>query len=263
MRRGLLPLTAACSLLLVVGALLPTRPGRRDRPASARSRWLGGISYAVVPRPLAGDRDRRPLDRSTARRAGPSPSWRSRWRSPSSASSSSSTRFAGGGSSARPLAVAAAATLAIVAVTAVVDGRATGRLPCSAVWRPKQPVATPSDGAGCRLRPPRVAIFGDSVGLSLLLALGDTAVTPEFERAPSEVDLGCGIALSPSPPPDQPGAVRRPGRAVRRQGSGPRCRRGGHDLVPVGAARPTASRRWRRAVRHRRSGVRRLRPGAL
>ena len=49
-------------------------------------------------------------------------------------------------------------------------------------------------------------MFGDSVGLSLLLALGDTAVTPEFQRAPSEVDLGCGIALSPSPPPDQPGA---------------------------------------------------------
>ena len=47
-------------------------------------------------------------------------------------------------------------------------------------------------------------MFGDSVGLSLLLALGDTTVAPEFSRAPSELDLGCGIALSPSPPPNEP-----------------------------------------------------------
>jgi hypothetical protein len=51
---------------------------------------------------------------------------------------------------------------------------------------------------------PRIALFGDSVGFSMLLALGQSTTVPEFVRAPSDVNLGCGIAVSPSPPPDQP-----------------------------------------------------------
>ena len=203
LRRGLLPLTSACSLLLIVGALLPGGPVAalaRSRPL----RWLGGISYAVylVHWPVIVMANRLTIDRSTGRSVAlvaislalaqltvvvvEHPIRR--------------RRIVG-----RPLAVAATATLAIVAVSAVVDGRATrsaallGGLAAEAAGGDAEE-ARAGDSAA------RVAIFGDSVGLSLLLALGDTAVTPEFQRAPSEVDLGCGIALSPSPPPDQPGA---------------------------------------------------------
>ena len=203
LRRGLLPLTSACSLLLIVGALLPGGPVAalaRSRPL----RWLGGISYAVylVHWPVIVMANRLTIDRSTGRSVAlvaislalaqltvvvvEHPIRR--------------RRIVG-----RPLAVAATATLAIVAVTAVVDGRATrsaallGGLAAEAAGGDAGEAQAGGSAA-------RVAIFGDSVGLSLLLALGHTAVTPEFQRAPSEVDLGCGIALSPSPPPDQPGA---------------------------------------------------------
>ena len=46
LRRGLLPLTATCSLLLVVGALLPRGPVA-SIAALRPLRWLGGISYAL------------------------------------------------------------------------------------------------------------------------------------------------------------------------------------------------------------------------
>ena len=67
-------------------------------------------------------------------------------------------------------------------------------------------MATPTRRVADTTDAVRVGMFGDSVGLSLLLALGEATAPPAFERAPSEVDLGCGIALSPSPPPEQPGA---------------------------------------------------------
>jgi len=51
---------------------------------------------------------------------------------------------------------------------------------------------------------PHLGLFGDSVGFSMLFALGNATAVPEFVRTGSEVDLGCGIAVSPMPPPDQP-----------------------------------------------------------
>ena len=55
-------------------------------------------------------------------------------------------------------------------------------------------------------------MYGDSVGFSLVLALGNSTVTPQFDRAPSDVQLGCGIALSPSPPAEPPGVCDDPAR---------------------------------------------------
>jgi hypothetical protein len=66
---------------------------------------------------------------------------------------------------------------------------------------PQQQSATAQPGV---VDAPRIALFGDSVGFSMLLALGQSSSVPEFVRAPSDVSLGCGIAVSPSPPPDQP-----------------------------------------------------------
>ena len=69
LRRGLLPLTATCSLLLVVGALLPSGPVASI--ASARPlRWLGGISYALYLVHWPVDRRRRPPDRQPIARPG-------------------------------------------------------------------------------------------------------------------------------------------------------------------------------------------------
>ena len=206
LRRGLLPLTAACSVLLVVGALLPSGPvAALARLGSLR--WLGGISYALylVHWPVIVVADRL---------IAPSPTRSLAIVAISVALAQLSAivvehpmrrrqRIAG-----RPLAFAAAATLAIVAVAAVVDGRATrsaallGGLSAEAADGDGDADATRADTTDAV----RVGMFGDSVGLSLLLALGEATAPPAFERAPSEVDLGCGIALSPSPPPEQPGA---------------------------------------------------------
>ena len=70
LRRGLLPMTAACSLLLVLGALMPTGPVAaisRARPIV----WLGGISYALylVHWPVIVIADRVTDDRSLLRSA--------------------------------------------------------------------------------------------------------------------------------------------------------------------------------------------------
>ena len=102
--------------------------------------------------------------------------------------------------------------MVVVSVSAVAPGRVTqsaallGEL--SAVAPNSDDEATSSNGSG----KPRVALFGDSVGFSLLLALGNATVTQQFDRAPSDVDLGCGIALSPSPPADPPGVCDDPAR---------------------------------------------------
>ena len=53
---------------------------------------------------------------------------------------------------------------------------------------------------------PRVGVFGDSIGFSLLFALASATTVPEFVRTASDVTLGCGIAVSPMPPPEQPHA---------------------------------------------------------
>ena len=103
--------------------------------------------------------------------------------------------------------LAAAASLAVVSIgtASAVDGRSTDsadlleRLSDESV--PDHDLAAAEPGAADG---PRIALFGDSVGFSMLLALGQATAVPEFVRAPSDVNLGCGIAVSPSPPPDQP-----------------------------------------------------------
>jgi hypothetical protein len=93
----------------------------------------------------------------------------------------------------------------VVGVTTIADGRATqsaallGGLAAAGT----DGVVAPSSRHDAA---PRVAIFGDSVGFSLVLALGNSTVIPNFQRTPSDVRLGCGIALSPSPPNDSPDA---------------------------------------------------------
>ena len=209
LRGGLLPLTATCSLLLVAGALMPGGPVATIARVSPL-RWLGGVSYTLylIHWPLIVV-----ADRLTESRA-----W---WRSAAIvivaiAVAQLSAIFLERPMrrhhvSARPFALGVATTLAIAGLAVVVDGRATqsaamlGSLPSAAAAAPTgEPAPAGEIGA------PRIALFGDSVGFSLLLALGFTSVTPQFERAPSEVSLGCGIALSPSPPAEPPGACDEP-----------------------------------------------------
>ena len=210
LRGGLLPLTATCSLLLVAGALMPGGPVATIARVSAL-RWLGGVSYTLylIHWPLIVV-----ADRLTDSRA-----W---WRSAVIVAAAVALaqlsavflerpvrrRLV----SARPLAFGVATTLAIVGVAVVVDGRATqsaallGSLSSAAAPAPAAGDPAPAGDSGS----PRIALFGDSIGFSLLLALGDTTVAPQFERARSEVSLGCGIALSPSPPADPPGSCDSP-----------------------------------------------------
>ena len=174
---------------------------RRGRPAAvARPHQL-----RRVPDPLAGDRRRqrghrrpvaaalggarRDLDRAGAvQRA-----------------ASSSDRSGGNGSKSRYLAAAASLAIVSIGTASAVDGRTTDsadlleRLSDESV--PAHDPATAGPGAA---DVPRVALFGDSVGFSMLLALGQSTAEPGFVRAPSDVNLGCGIAVSPLPPPDQP-----------------------------------------------------------
>ena len=242
-------MTAACSLLLVLGALLPTGPVAaisRARPIV----WLGGISYALYlvhwPVIVIADRvtDSRSLLRSAtivtisvvlAQLSAVVVEHPIRRRQ----------------ATVRPLALAGVALVSVVGFTVVVQGRSDDhRRRCSAVLR-RPRTATPRPLPSLSSSAPRVAMFGDSVGLSLLLALGNTAVVPEFSRAPSELDLGCGIALSPSPPPNEPDLCADPAGRFAAKAIRARRRRGGDGLVPVGASRPAASGSRRRAVRHR------------
>ncbi len=200
---GLLPLTATCSLLVVAGALMPGGPVAaiaRIRPLC----WLGRLSYTLylVHWPLVVV-----ADRLTESRA-----W---WRSTATvviavAIAQLSAIFLERPMrrrpvSVRPLAFTGMTLVAVVGCTVVIQGRATSSAAMlgslsSADASPAHPAPTGKSDS------PRIALFGDSVGFSLLLALGDSTVTPHFERAPSDVSLGCGIALSPSPPADPPGA---------------------------------------------------------
>jgi peptidoglycan/LPS O-acetylase OafA/YrhL len=204
LRNGLLPLTAGCSLLVIVGALLPVGPVAAFTSA-APLRWLGRISYAVYlihwPVIVVANRltDDRSLVRSTilvaislvlaqlSAAVIEVPVRRHRVSGPH-------------------LGLAAAVVLLTVGVAAGF----TGRTPRSAALlddlsdrvEPSGPAAASGPAAGSGV--PRIALYGDSVGFSMLLALGHAEVEPAFERAPSDVSLGCGIAVSPAPPLDQP-----------------------------------------------------------
>jgi peptidoglycan/LPS O-acetylase OafA/YrhL len=209
LRRGLLPLTAGLSLLLVGGALLPAGPVSaitRARPIV----WLGGISYALylVHWPVIVIADHVTDSRSLVRSATIVAISLTLAQLSAVVVERPVRRHQ---AAARPLAFAGMAMVVVVGFTVVIQGRATSSAALlgslsSAAAAPPAAERAPTGGPGA----PRIALFGDSVGFSLLLALGDTSVTPQFARAPSEVSLGCGIALSPSPPADPPGSCDSP-----------------------------------------------------
>jgi hypothetical protein len=202
LRRGLLPLTATCSVLVIVAALLPSGPVAavmRLRPL----RWLGAISYALylVHWPVIVVADRLTESRSPPRAAAiVAVSLTLAVLSALAVERPVRRRRIAG----RPLAFASAAALLIVSGAAIASGRTTQSAALltglSAAAENDEPAAAASVGR------PRVALFGDSVGMSLLLSLGGATVPAAFAPAPSDVQLGCGIALSPSPPAGDPHA---------------------------------------------------------
>ena len=203
LRRGLLPLTATCSLLIVVGALLPRGPVAliaRARPLC----WLGGISYALylVHWPVIVVADRLTGSRSLTRSAViVAISVIIAQLSAVAVERPVRRRSVAG----RPLAFGTAAIVTVVGVATISGGPATQS---AALLGGLSAAASNGDVAAVNATDnaaPRIAVFGDSVGLSLLLTLGSSSVVPQFERAPSDVQLGCGIALSPSPPAEPPG----------------------------------------------------------
>lgn len=201
---GLLPLTASLSALVIVGALVPNGPVAAIAQLAPLP-WLGRVSYAVylIHWPVIVVADQVTDDRSITRSVIVA--------SISLLLAELSARFVE-----RPvrrqrirlghLAVAASIALASIGVASAFAGRTTesADLLDGLSAEKARDTPPPNDDAAPRGDMARLALFGDSVGLSMLLALGDATVEPAFVRAPSDVQLGCGIAVSPAPPTDQP-----------------------------------------------------------
>lgn len=201
LRHGLLPLVAVANAAVVVAALVPGGPVAAAA-AAAPLRWLGRISYTLYlvhwPIFVVADRlsDHRSLVRDVALVA------------VAVAAAQLLTHAVE-----RPvrlrrvpagrLAAAGAGVIATIAGASAIGGRRTASAELLSSLDAAADVA-----AGAPAAPesglPRVAMFGDSVAFSLLLSLGHVPGPAGYERAPSETDIGCGIALSPSPPPEEP-----------------------------------------------------------
>lgn len=205
LRGGLLPLTASLSVLTIVGALLPVGPVAVIA-RFALLRWLGRVSYAVylIHWPVIVVANQITTSRSIVRSIV--------LVALSLALAQLSSMFVerpvrSQRVSVRHLVVAAAAALASIGVASAFDGRTTESadllVRLSAEDSPQPTGADPDAAPTADV--PRVGLFGDSVAFSLLLALGDAPAEPQFVRAASDVHIGCGIAVSPSPPPDHPG----------------------------------------------------------
>ena len=204
LRNGLLPLTAALSVVVIIGALLPTGPVATIATLPPL-RWLGRISYAVylIHWPIIVVANQITADRSLVRSAVVV--------AVSIGLAQLSARFVERPVRHQPirigrLAVAASVAVVAIAVASGFRGRTTEsaqlleRLSDETV-----PPAQPAQVTGSTpVELPRVGLFGDSVGFSMLFALANATAVPDFVRTASEVDLGCGIAVSPVPPPDQP-----------------------------------------------------------
>jgi peptidoglycan/LPS O-acetylase OafA/YrhL len=205
LRHGLLPLTAVCSVLVITGALLPGGAVATIATA-APLRWLGTVSYTVylVHWPLIVVANQVTADRSLLRDAA--------LVAITLVLAEISATFVE-----RPvrrrrialgrLAAAAAVALAAIFVSSGFSGRTTesAELLEQLAGETHAAAAQPSPAA-IQSGLPRVALFGDSVAFSMLFALGHAEAVAEFERVGSEVALGCGIAVSPMPPPDDPDA---------------------------------------------------------
>ncbi len=208
LRSGLLPLTALCSSTVILGALMPTGPVAALAGLGVL-RWLGRISYGIylVHWPVIVVANQISHDRSL-------------WRAAAIvavtialAQLSSTLVEVPVRRSHIPLRrlgpVALAAVMMIVA-TASFTGRRTASAELLADLADTDPSGVAAASHPTDHGSPRLAFFGDSVAFSLLLALDSSPVPQRFVRAPSDVRIGCGIALSPDPPPDDPGACDHP-----------------------------------------------------
>lgn len=201
LRRGLLPLVTLGSAAVIVAALVPRGPvAVISRLAVLR--WIGRISYSLylVHWPLIVVADRLSDDRSLVRAAGIA--------AMSIVLAQLLTMLVE-----RPVrlrrvpAIGLGAAASLVVATIGVASAAEGQRTASADLLARLDRADAGADAGihfARNGLPRVAMFGDSVALSLLLSLGGVTTPAAYERAPSEADIGCGIALSPYVPPEDP-----------------------------------------------------------
>lgn len=225
LRHGLLPLTATISAMVIVGSLMPAGPVAAVTRAGVVRR-LGRVSYALylVHWPVIIIADQVTTDRSVVRHV---------------VVAGIALVLAQGLTMVverpvrarlvpRPRLLAAAAlTVAATGAGSAFAGRSTDSVAllddltaAAVVDAPSPPVPVTSAAPG-DADLPRVALFGDSVAFSILLGLGDSAVEPDFVRSPSDVRIGCGIALSPFPPTDQPGSCDDPpGRFAEKAASG-------------------------------------------
>jgi hypothetical protein len=203
-RTGLLPLSAALSVLVVVGAMVPAGPLSwvlRRRPLVA----VGRASYAwyLVHWPVIVIADQLSDDRSLARATGLAAA--------TLAVAVAATRLVE-----RPvrdhlvptgrLAAGGASVVLLIGATTALGGRQSvsadllARLDSSATAAAVGPPAA-SEPDGSR---PQVVVFGDSVAFSLVLAGAHATVAMEYDTTYPGTEIGCGLALSPWPPQEDP-----------------------------------------------------------
>lgn len=100
--------------------------------------------------------------------------------------------------------VAPSAASATSAESARADATSPPPVPTSTAGATPPPIGaavadtTPRDGVV------QVGVVGDSISLSMLLAMGFAPDHPTWTLGPSVTDLGCGVILSPIPPADDP-----------------------------------------------------------
>lgn len=225
LRHGLLALTAMVSSVAIVGSLLPVGPlAALTRVGVLRG--LGRVSYALylVHWPVIVIADQLTTDRSVVRHvvvAGLALAL-------AQALTLVVERPVRSHLVPRPrLLVAAALTVVATGAGSAFAGRSSESaallddLTAAAVVDGPSPSFPVTSATSADTALPRVALFGDSVAFSILLGLGDSTVEPDFVRAPSDVRIGCGIALSPFPPTDRPGSCDNPpGRFAEKAASG-------------------------------------------
>jgi len=210
LRRGLLPLAAMLSGVVILAALAgggPLARACRARPLVA----AGRVSYAwyLVHWPVIVVADQLSADRSVARTVGllagtllvaglltsavERPVRRRRLRG-------------------RPLAAAFTAVVALIAATVAIGARPSPAsdllagldADAAALPAPSPTLHAGSSGDAGPSGLPRLMPIGDSIAVSLVLATGAAEVAPAYFPAMPATDIGCGIALSPWPPDDDP-----------------------------------------------------------
>jgi peptidoglycan/LPS O-acetylase OafA/YrhL len=199
LRTGVLPLSALLSSALVAGALVPGPV--RLLVTWAPLRRLGDISYALylVHWPVF----------VAVRRADPDPGVVAFVAGTAVAIALAvlSTRLVEAPVRARrlPRRWLGGAALGLVGCTAVALAVPARQTAAEQVVTELEQVVDASttalpEPAGTDPRP-TLAVFGDSVALSLAMSLAEGADDAEFVLGPSKIELGCGVALSPAREP--------------------------------------------------------------